>query len=577
MNIKDDYSWADAATELNNILAYENATLPDGRSYKKHIEDEKLREELLELAEQQKGRIFPGLPTPPMDSFPDAVSDMLEDVAQAFFVPIEIPVAFFLGLIGSFLGGRVLLKNGSNMLPAFLWPICLADSGTGKTPVMKCIYSEAYNKQHELAESHRLALEAWQQEKQGKQPIRQRLFTSDFSNEAMACALRDNCGNVAVVEDEIAAVFRNLERYGKNGMKSQLLGTYDGKPWDNLRVGSEGNYFIRNAFIPICGGMQPDILPQIFSQEDVASGLFARINFIFAGKASIQRWEDKRAISGQSQMLLTQVTEGLFNIVKAHQPGKPRIVKVAPAADFVFGDFFNRLKMRKEQADSSEKWRYEKSILHCQRLALMFHVLDEILAGKRREEVDRDCMTRATHLAHWLFAHNEAAFVALKGGRKASSPLENAIKTTLAENYPNIARNSYKFPNSWLIPLVKDKLDFPVTDGQVGKACKKLGLSGAWINRQRGWKVSKSFLGACLKNYYDSYPYPATPRKTGNTEKASVVSVVPVVPVVPVASDAADAQNEYGNSELEVRQPPQDGGAAGSQLPWQPGEDEALI
>lgn len=494
----DSCSGQDVASLLGKVEGVEPAYCQRGIMDKvaRIIQKAQTLSEIREAGEGNTQEFLTRLPEPPLASFPEAVQDMLTDLSQAHFAPVEMPIAFFLGLIGTLVGGHVWLDGVNFTQPGFLWIIALAETGAGKSPVMKRIFAELINIHGQLAQEYQVAYAAWAQEKKGVMPVRKRLYSDDFTPEKFYQSLYENSGTLGILKDEFSGLFKMLLRYNQNEAKEQFLARYDGHAFDCQRKKDDGSIFIPSASVPICGGLQPGLLGKMFQNEDIASGLFGRINFVFAKPLGLRKWEDKRIIDPLSTNLIKTVTRSL---AKCRKTKNPRIVALSNEATNVFARFFNEMNKRAFLSDQAERWRYEKATLQCQRVAAMLHCLDESLDGKKRDALSEDCMARAVNLANWLLWHNEQAFRIMQKTLKSVDPVEGAILSAIGQNWELIVQQGYKLTNSQLFASVQKMLPVQVDDSVLGRACTRLEIGHTKIGLERGKIIPKRLIAACHK------------------------------------------------------------------------------
>lgn len=482
-----------------------------------------------EEAEGVQGSFLPPPPPVPLDAFPASVVVLLKEASAAFGVPLEIPTVSLLALLSCLVGrSRVIRIKQSWSEAGNLWLALVAKSGMGKTPCMKAFFSpihrrEAASKknydqqfvQYNFAEQvHKRQIaanaEAQAKGKAASSPIPQppqkpywkQVLANDATPEALGEMLQANPKGVLWMTDELASLVLGLDKYSKKegATKSFLLSSYDSQSVKTNRVNEHSrNAFVPNACVGIFGGVQPGVLPTLFSGGvgglDEESGFLPRLIFIRA-VASGPSYFSEQTLSGPSQTFLDNIASTLWTwnvVIDASGNEIEKTVLVSDAAKAIYVGWYNSVE--DDVHSSSHSARLKKLQGQALRLCLLLHCLDAALLGADGlTPVTEDTMRRALLLADWIREHqNQCWPLLVPGGKvKQATSLETAIMQVVVENADTIMAGGGKIKSAELMTLVKMKPGMSrILDKQVEKVASSLQLkAGCKLDGSRAREVT---------------------------------------------------------------------------------------
>jgi hypothetical protein len=461
--------------------------------------------------------ILPLPPTVPIHAFPARVATILEEAAEAFTVPLQIPAACLLGMLSCLVGGtRLISLLPSWKEPGNVWLALVAPSGIGKTPCAAAFFNpikqlefEAFRQWQDKHVNYVNELELIRKgktkAKRGEpvpatpiQPTRRQAYVDDVTVEALGVALVENPRGIMWRKDELAGLIADMNKHSANGggggVRSRLLSSYDGQEWKTSRTSDPTrNLYIPNAYVGIFGGIQPAMLSNVFeagaSGVDEASGFLQRFMLIRAEREKPGYWPNCY-FSQSSKDMLTSIAAALwFWDVEYDAEGRAmkKIVPLSLKASEIFVEWYNAVAQ--EEFFSENAARLSKLKGQAARLCLLLHCLDAALAGTNgMNPVTEDCMCRALLLADWVKEHQNQCwqFFQTKKVVKQLGPVERAIMEVVVEQAAKIEADGWRISNFDLFVLVAEKPNMPgLSTITFGKAASKLGLSIKLIGERR--------------------------------------------------------------------------------------------
>lgn len=255
--------------------------------------------EAVEAVEDTAYKLFP-ITEFPLNVFPEDLRRLMLRVSGAFNVPVGAVASAMLPIISSAIGNSVRIKVKNSWLePPFIWLMLIGRSGSGKSPLINKLLKFIQARQAEefsLYEKERLKYEKSllehkikikKIEKKSKdnsidlplgppKPVLTHYVVSDTTIEALANVMASSPRGVLIHSDELSGFIRSHDQYKIKGSDRQkYLEVWNCEPWKIDRV-KEGSKYIRDTGCAIVGGIQSQVMPQIFGFESFIDGLLPR-------------------------------------------------------------------------------------------------------------------------------------------------------------------------------------------------------------------------------------------------------------------------------------------------------------
>lgn len=208
-------------------------------------------------------------------------------------------------------------------------------------------------------------------EKELIHPVFKCAFISDTTMEAMAEELRKNKLGIIVKKDELAHFFKSLNSYKSgSGDLQSVLELYGNQPILITRKNLDIPLQINKPFVSIIGGLQPELLKEIFKTSDV--GLIERFIFAFPEQDNTKRVYSRaiiseRAMNGymKEMMNLYRQSEKIVHSKQAHTYGFTK------EADLLYEKWQNEKPM-----DEYLESMHQKAYARCAKFALLIEILN---------------------------------------------------------------------------------------------------------------------------------------------------------------------------------------------------------
>jgi hypothetical protein len=356
----------------------------------------------------------------PVECLPEAVQPFVRAVAAATNTDPTFTALPLLSLLGVMVGtARAVTPNkkGWRVFPT-VWACTVGRSSSGKSPPLAAVNDALAPMVDELNDSNeaeRMEYERVKAERFGDRtkrghpppaaPAPRRLRVSDTTVEALAGVLHHNPRGVWLVADELAGWFGGFTRYksgGENTDRPKWLALFDSGFLEvDRKTGEPKHISVRNTMVGVAGGIQPQILKAAMTDENLSSGLFARILVAYPPDR-LAEWSEAE-VADETTAALTDVLRQLRQYQPTERDGRlvPGLNTLSPDAKAVYVAFFNANRRRAFTADDAEAAAAVKLEAYALRFAHLRH-LCRCAGGDDSAPVSADDMAAGIRLAEWF-------------------------------------------------------------------------------------------------------------------------------------------------------------------------------
>ena len=244
----------------------------------------------------------------PLDAFPQKLQDIIFEVARIEQFDMEYLTMSMLSAAATAIGNSCHIRiRGSWKSSPALYVILIGRPGQGKTPPLD--YAFRPLQEHDflmvskfIEENKRYAeLNAGNKGNaiDTDKPVLVQTILSDLTQEAMMRIHNDNQRGVVILVDEIMGFFNSIYRYNDSPLLAQLLTAYSGKPLKVSRCNNPVPIIIPHPCINIIGTTQTQRIGELFTKENVSSGLIDRILFLHPKNREIPKMEENQNAGSQ--------------------------------------------------------------------------------------------------------------------------------------------------------------------------------------------------------------------------------------------------------------------------------------
>lgn len=236
----------------------------------------------------------------PLDVFPAKVQEIILDLAAEDNFPIEYTAVAMLSATSAAIGNsrHIRLKPSWESNPS-LYIILVGEPGQGKTPPLDFAYKPIEDHDYAMYAKFKDEIERYNATAdKGKtdsgsdmeKPVLIQTILSDSTPESLWRLHNDNQRGVVLLIDEIMGFFHSVCRYNDNPFMSQLLTAYTGKQVKVTRCNNPIPTIIRKPCINIIGTTQTERIHELFTEDNVNSGLIDRFMFVIPKEVRPTLW-----------------------------------------------------------------------------------------------------------------------------------------------------------------------------------------------------------------------------------------------------------------------------------------------
>lgn len=361
----------------------------------------------------------------PTSIFPEKIRTIIEETNSAYHYPISYIAAALLFAVASAIGNtRVLVIDGSWRVKAVLYMALVGGPGAMKTHPIKFAIAPFLKLDELSLGKYKKELQEWRNsplETRGEKPIPQQLRVQDITMEAITKILEYNRHGIFVFVDELKGWISSFNQYrGSGGDQEQWISIYSGVPITVNRKTQDEIPFIKDPYVSVIGGLQPGIIPKLFSGEKIDNGFFNRI--LFVGNSS----EGIPLLWGNDEDLPLDADEQWGKIINT-------ILQSGGYLDdnFIVSEYyFSRMAweficvwqntIEKHNAESEPEYKigiFRKIQDYCLRFALIIHTMREATGEiPESREIDLNTASRATKLADYFLEQAQIAYELITTG-----------------------------------------------------------------------------------------------------------------------------------------------------------------
>ena len=315
----------------------------------------------------------------PIDGLTERLQRLIKNVAEALQSPEDYVTASMFTVASAAVGNKFKLCTDNTDVP-MLWTILVGDSGVGKSQPITTMAQPLMEEQKDRLQGYRSAVRTWRQAKDenAPKPIFPQIFVSDITPESLYKCMADNPNGLIQDSDEIMSFIEDFGRYNKSGEESKYLSIWSGKPITINRK-SEEPFMVDKPFLSVIGGIQPNLLPELFTKRRSVSGFAQRLLFVYPStikrkvyssdnvKPDISVWADVC-----KRLLLAPETT----------------YTLTPQAYEKYNEYRNSLSEKMDAEPDAIKALFAKLRIYVARWVIVAHVLGDDAASTQVSEKD---------------------------------------------------------------------------------------------------------------------------------------------------------------------------------------------
>ena len=357
----------------------------------------------------------------PFECLKVEIQGIIKNFAEVYQCDADIIVSSIYAIASIAANKSIKLFDGKYTNYPSMWICHVAPSGSNKSAPVKMLYKpiNELNEEAVMAYYEELRNTDRGDGSNKPRPICKKLSLTDTTPEAIYKAL--SYMPQMICRDEIKGMIDDFDRYNRSGIISNLLSIWDSTSFCIDRK-TEDPAFIREPFLDILGGIQPELLKSTFGNPQLmVSGFNQRILFVFPDKVPVNYYSDK------------QLSEGVMpywsNFVRELMKLEPTTLSLTPEAKDCYRTYYNMLQDQKTSADDYMQYVYSKLQIIILRWSIVTHLLWETtFETYHKDSISGDEMLQSVQCMLYFESAAEKVYQEISGGMFQGYTKEQSLK-----------------------------------------------------------------------------------------------------------------------------------------------------
>ncbi len=368
----------------------------------------------------------------PVECLPSVLGEYVTAGSKSLRCDPSFIVIPLLVVIASLIGASRVLRPAKDWkVPAILWGVVIADSGSMKSPAMRMateplykLQAKAHVRNREVMDEYKLREAIYDTKMKDfvkelargegpppdepEKPDEPRIIdkiVGDVTLERLAYIINHNPKGIPIVKDEISGLIGNLNKYtgSKGSDEAVLLEGYNLGTMQVHRKHDPCDIFVPNAAISIAGNTQPKTYQRMMDSSYRESGFMSRF---------LKAYPPRTVKAFPGEGIPDEIKEALMKLVELldqFQPVQTEEGAYQPESIYLTGEALQAYKRFHQwhnteaatmTGDLSAEWSKLEEIPL--RLSLIFHCIECVTSGRAGERVSAETMDNAIQITEWF-------------------------------------------------------------------------------------------------------------------------------------------------------------------------------
>ena len=401
----------------------------------------------------------------PIDIFPKPIQTYVLECNEKLDSNIDYMGCSLLWLISVCIGNAIEIEVKRGWTEnASIWMSLVGKAGIGKTPSINNIIFPLLKINSREIKKYYKELEKWEyynnltkkeqaESIEVEKPIKTQFIANDITLEALVDLHQESDNAVGVFKDELAGWLKDMNKYRAGSDLEFWLSCWSGKSVNLNRLTRKGS-FVEKPFIPVLGGIQPNILNSFYTEENKDNGFMDRMLLSFP-ESRVEMYNenelDYNVLSWYKETIV-MFYDVLKTIIKRDEEGNivPLVAKFSDEAKEEWKRIFNEISNYQNSEDENEylKSMYPKQKSYIPRFCLLIHAFNEFfeVANGNTLLISKESVLKAEKLSKYFIATakkvkvNSIEVTNIKSTAKGGKSNLDKLKLIYEEN-PNFNRS----------------------------------------------------------------------------------------------------------------------------------------
>ena len=355
----------------------------------------------------------------PVEIFPKDIQSYLIECNSKLDSNIDYMGCSLLWLISVCIGNsmEIEVKRGWNE-KAVLWLSLVGKAGVGKTPSINNVLFpllkinakeiKKYYTEYEKFEFYdNLSKKEKEDYPEVYKPLKSQFIANDITLEALVDLCQERELGVGVFKDELAGWLKDMNKYRAGSDLEFWLSCWSSKSVHLNRLTRKGS-FVESPFIPVIGGIQPNIFNSFYTDENKDNGFMDRMLLSFP-EIEIEMYNenelDYETINWFDETMVMFYEEIKKVTKKEEDVIVPFRAKFSKEAKKEWIRIFNKITTKQNDDSENEylKSMYPKQKSYIPRFALLIHVFNDFFNdGNSTLSISKESVLKAELLSNYF-------------------------------------------------------------------------------------------------------------------------------------------------------------------------------
>lgn len=394
----------------------------------------------------------------PIDIFPKDIQTYLLECNIKLDSSIEYMGCSLLWLISVCIGNSIEMEVKKGWIENLsLWISVVGKAGLGKTPSISNIIFplikinakeiKTFIKENDKYEYYN-ALSKKEKDEHSEvfKPIKTQFIANDITLEALVDLHQESDNAVGVFKDELAGWLKDMNKYREGSDLEFWLSTWSGKSVNLNRLTRKGS-FVEKPFIPVLGGIQPNIFNTFYTEENKDNGFMDRMLLCYPD-LSIDKYNENEIsddILKWYKEIVISFYDTIKSIIKRDEDGDiiSLTAKFSPEAKVEWMRIFNDMTDIQNNEEENEylKSMFPKQKSYIPRFSCLIHVFNDFFSeGGNSLLISKESVLKAEKLSKYFIATAKK----IKVNSVEVSKIKNTITTHKGKNEKEKLKEIFK-------------------------------------------------------------------------------------------------------------------------------------
>ena len=427
----------------------------------------------VEMATKEETALeIPSEVTFPIEVFPKQFQNYILELNRVYGFSIDYLSCTLLWVVSVMLGNsvKIEIKKGWSESP-ILWLCLVGQRGIGKTPsvnFMSKVLREANDKELEnynrevdkFEEYENLEAKDKKLTQTQKKPTSKQFIVDDITMEALMDLHSYNKNGIAVFKDELAGWFKDMNKYRAGSDVQSWLSSWNNDSISLNRKTSKSS-FVKRSFMPVLGGIQPEIFSGFYNDENESNGFMDRVLFSYP-ELKVDKFV-REDISDEFTNWYNDSISYFFDHVKNDviQYDKERniIPQMAKFSDEAFNEYINKFDSITDKQNDNDESEFVKSALSKQktylgRFSLLLNGLEAIGGDSDLMVVEKESVEGAGILVDYFTNMAKKVKFEILENISANKVLKNTEGKSIAAKIIELKKTNPKLSQTKLAKIL---------------------------------------------------------------------------------------------------------------------------